>query len=246
MYGDFALVYDRLMAGVDYPAWASRYRELLAERGVEDGALVLEPACGTGSLTVLLARHYRVLPSDSSARMLTVAAQKARQHGLTLTFLKQDMQRLAASRPADALVCACDGVNYLLSGAALKRFFNAANNALKPGGALAFDVSSVYKLREILGKGPQVYRDEGICYLWENAWQERALRLDLSLTVFEKLGDGSWRRIDEEQRQQGWTAEALRAALTECGFGDIRVYGEQGFRKPVPKAHRLYLTAIKS
>ena len=246
MYGDFALVYDRLMAEVDYRAWALHYRALLMERGVKDGALVLEPACGTGSLSVHLAGHYRLLPSDFSAQMLSVAAGKARQHGLNLTFLKQDMQRLEAGRPADAIVCACDGVNYLLTGAALKRFLSAACKALKPGGTLAFDVSTVYKLREVLGKGPLVRRDEDICYLWENFWQERSRRLDLSLTVFERLLDGSWRRIDEEQRQQGWTEETLRAALEANGFEDVRVYGEHTLAKPAPKAHRLHLSAIKS
>lgn len=244
MYADFALVYDRLMADVDYAAWAAHYRALLAQRGVQDGALVLEPACGTGSLTVHLAGMYQVLPSDLSEEMLSIAAEKARRHGLSLTFLRQDLQRLAAVKPADALVCACDGLNYLLTDAALKRFLRAARRALKPGGALAFDVSSVYKLRDVLAKAPQVFRSDDICYLWENAWQESAHRLNLSLTVFTRGQDSSWRRIDEEQRQRGWTEEALRDALAECGFADIRVYGEQTLARPARDAHRLHVTAI--
>ena len=78
MYADFALVYDRLMAEVDYEAWARHYQTLLARNGVAEGAFVLEAACGTGNLSLPLARHYRLQPSDRSPEMLSVAAAKAK------------------------------------------------------------------------------------------------------------------------------------------------------------------------
>ena len=106
MYTDFAGVYDRLMADVDYDAWAMHYRDLLSRCGVTDGAAVLEPACGTGNLSVRLARHYRLQPSDASVEMLSIAAKKARDAGLLLPFVHQDMRRLRAHPPADAVICA--------------------------------------------------------------------------------------------------------------------------------------------
>lgn len=245
MYADFALVYDRLMAEVDYPAWAAHYRRLLSECGVSDGALVLEAACGTGSLTIPLARHYRLLPSDVSEEMLSVAAKKARAAGLTLPFLRQDMRKLSSHKPADAVICGCDGVNYLLGKEALGAFFRSAHQVLKPGGVLAFDLSSRDKLSRVLGQEPQVLRDHDICYIWENAWDEASSLLQLSLSIFARDADGRYTRIEEEQVQQAYTEEELRTALAGAGFTRIQCYGNYTLDKPAANAQRLHITAIK-
>lgn len=245
MYTDFAGVYDRLMADVDYDAWAMYYRDLLSRCGVTNGTAVLEPACGTGNLSVRLARHYRLQPSDASVKMLSIAAKKARDAGLLLPFVHQDMRRLRAHRPADAVICACDGVNYLLTPSALGSFLSAARAALRPGGALAFDVSSVDKLSRVLGSQPQLYRADDICYLWENAWDASSSLLQLSLSIFVRRADGAYDRINEEQTQRGWEEDELRAALSEAGFGSICCYGNFTSSPPQPNAQRLHLTALK-
>lgn len=245
MYGDFALVYDRLMRGVDYEAWAAHYRALLGSSGVKDGALVLETACGTGNLTLLLAKHYKVLPSDASPEMLSVAAQKAKAAGLDLTFVQQDMQRLSVHRKADAVVCACDGVNYLTSDKALSAFFTSAYEALKPGGVLAFDVSTIDKLSRVLGNDPQVERGEEISYIWENAWQENESKLYLSLSLFEKQKDGRYLRIDEEQVQKGWSEQELKAALQKAGFKTTKAFSNFTFSAPRENSQRMHLIAQK-
>lgn len=245
MYADFALVYDRLMAEVDYAAWARHYRDLLATNGVMEGAFVLEAACGTGSLTIPLAQHFRLLPSDLSEDMLSVAAAKARAAGLSLRFLRQDMRALSAHKPADALICGCDGVNYLLDDQALRDFFRSAHQVLKPGGVLAFDLSSRDKLSRVLGSGPQVLRETDICYIWENAWEEEGSLLHMSLAIFLREQDGRYLRINEEQTQRAYTEEELRSALQEEGFTKINCYGNYTTRKPAHNAQRLHITAIK-
>ncbi len=245
MYSDFALVYDQLMKEVDYDAWGEHYHALLERYGVKDGALVMETACGTGNLTLRLARRYQVLPSDLSPEMLTIAAGKAKSSGLNLTFLQQDMQKLSAHKKADAIICACDGVNYLLSKDALSAFFDSAYKALKPGGVLAFDVSTVDKLRRVLGSAPQVHKERDICYIWENAWQEKESRLHLSLSLFVRQKEGSYRRIDEEQVQRGWMEEELISALLKAGFTKPRAYGNFTFQKPRANSQRMHLVAQK-
>ena len=245
MYADFAAVYDRLMADVDYDTWAAHYRQLLSQNGVKDNALVLEAACGTGNLTIRLARDFRVLPSDMSEEMLTIAAAKARANGLSLTFLKQDMRALKAHRLADAIVCGCDGVNYLLDDHSLKAFFSSAHAALKPGGVLAFDVSNYDKLSRVLGNAPQILREEDICYIWENAFDSKTNLLHLSLSIFVKDKAVRYQRIEEEQTQRAYTQDVLQAALTEAGFGNIQCFGNFTLSKPAKNAQRLHFTAIK-
>jgi len=245
VYGDFARVYDRLMRDVDYGAWGAHYRKLLEQAGVPRGGRVLEGACGTGNMTMELAGHYSVTPGDASEEMLSVAARKARQAGLSPAFTRQDLRALAAHRPADAVVCACDGVNYLLTPRDLRRFLLSAYRALKPGGALAFDLSSHFKLSRLLPKAPQVLLEEDIAYVWLSRWDQRAQRLHMELSVFARRTDGAFDRLVERQAQRGWSRGEIEAALRQAGFGSVRCYGNLTLRAPGPQARRLHFLAKK-
>jgi cyclopropane fatty-acyl-phospholipid synthase-like methyltransferase len=246
MYQDFAAVYDRLMSRVDYPAWAARYVKLLDLAGVKQGGNVLEAACGTGNLSIHLAKQYRLTAGDISQEMLSRAVVKARAQGLQIPFLRQDMRSLQAHRLQDAVIAGCDGVNYLLTPEDLRRFLSSAFHVLKPGGALAFDVSTSYKLRRVLGNKPQVLQEDDICYLWENAWQPQGRKLHMSLAVFVLQPEGTWQRVDETQVQRAWTVAQLRRALASHGFGEIQVFGEHGLLPPAAKDQRIYVLAVKT
>lgn len=138
MYGDFAGMYDPLMKDVDYDSWAEY---LLRFMGAEK-LRVTDCACGTGEITLRLARAGHIMTGvDISGDMLRIASEKARRAALKIPFVEQDMRKLALHRPQDAIICACDGVNYLDSLKAAEEFFEAANAALKVGGLLLFDIS---------------------------------------------------------------------------------------------------------
>ncbi len=245
MYGDFARVYDRLMADVDYDAWAEFYHGLLSASGVPEMGTVLEAACGTGSMTVRLARRYRVLPGDLSGEMLTLAADKARGQGLDLNFLCQDMRCLQAHRPVDAVISACDGVNYLLGEGDLRRFLRTANSVLKPGGAIAFDISSAQKLTKVLGDRPRIQKEKDICYFWENRWNGRSRRLLMQLSIFIMRFDGAWDLIEETQTQRAWEKEEIIRALRAEGFSSIRCDIGRDFSPSAHKGQRLHFCAEK-
>ncbi len=245
MYGDFASVYDRLMGEVDYPAWAAHYQGLMAARGVPPGARVLEAACGTGSLSIPLAGHYQLLPGDISQEMLSRAALKARDLGLQLPFVSQDMRSLSAHRPVEAVVCGCDGVNYLLTKTDLRRFLESAYGVLAPGGVIAFDLSSFYKLSQTLANNTLGLQEGDIRYLWQNAWQPRSRLLSLQLSIFVRQPEGLWRLIEENQTQRAWQQEEITQALEATGFEHIACYGGLSLKKPASKDQRLHFAAQK-
>ena len=244
LYTAFASVYDRLMANVDYPAWAAYYRELLRLKGVESGA-VCECACGTGNLTLPLAKTYEMTGADCSGDMLAVAADKARRAGLDIPFVQMDMRDLALHRPVDGVLCTCDGVNYLESAREAAAFFLAAHRALRPGGALIFDVSTPYKLEHLLGNG-FLGEDEGdIAYLWQNRFHSRGCRVEMRLVIFRREEDGTYVRIEEEQTQYGHSKAALKQELQAAGFTQIDVYGDRTLQAPAPMEKRWHIAAVK-
>ena len=244
-YKAFAGLYDALMDDVDYDAWAGYYMALIRRMGVEPRTLC-DCACGTGAMSVRFARYgLRVTGVDLSGDMLELARQKALQNGLQVMFVRQDMCALALPRPVDALVCACDGVNYLLDDDRLRAFFTRARESLKPGGALAFDISSAFKLKNTLGDN-FFGEDRGdIAYLWSNRFDGATDTVTMDLTFFTREGDGRYRRFDELHVQKAHEPEHLLALLAECGFAGARAYGDRRFDPPTPDEARIHIAAIR-
>lgn len=245
MYEGFAAVYDGLMAGVDYEAWADYYIELARRHGVpvRRGA---DCACGTGNLTLPLAARGLVMTGlDASMDMLRVAGQKARAQGLQIPFVRQDMRRLLLHRPMDAMFCACDGVNYLTHAADVQAFFRAAYQALRPGGGLFFDVSTEDKLAHRLGDNCLGEDGEAVSYLWQNHYDPKTRTLQMDLTFFLRREDGLYTRFIETHFQRAHQAQELAAWLQEAGFRDVSVYGNRTLRAPQAGAERIHLAAIR-
>ncbi|MFH1513548.1 MAG: class I SAM-dependent methyltransferase [Bacillota bacterium] len=244
VYAAFASVYDRLMADVDYPAWAAFYRTLLLKRGITGGA-VCECACGTGSLTLLLQKHYEMTGVDISGEMLAIAAGKARRAGLSIPFVQTDMRSFSLHRPADGVLCTCDGVNYLPNEREVARFFRAAHQALRPGGALIFDVSTPYKLKTILGSHSVGEDAEDVAYLWQNKFYMKDCRVEMRLSIFKREEGGRYARIVEEQTQYGYTWPVLQTLLSAEGFTDISLYGDRILDAPKATERRFHIAATK-
>ena len=123
-----------------------------------------------------------------------------------------------------AVVCACDGVNYLLTKKDVGAFFDSAFAALKPNGAMLFDVSSAYKLECVLG-GQTYGEDTSECaYLWQNAFDPESRLIEMNLSFFVPDGAGKYTRFTERHVQRAHTVEELLEALDKNGFSKCRAY----------------------
>ena len=89
-YGKFAGVYDQLMLDVPYGQIAELIdREIKVQK--LNNRIVLDLACGTGTLTGLLCQKgYEMIGADSSTEMLI----KAREKNPGVLFLNQPMEEL--------------------------------------------------------------------------------------------------------------------------------------------------------
>ena len=244
-YEAFAELYDALMDDVDYDAWARYYLRLIDQTGVSPRTLC-DCACGTGSLSVRFAeRGLRVTGVDLSGEMLSRAQAKARSFGVQAMFVRQDMCQLQLPRPVDALVCGCDGVNYLLDDERLNAFFSAVRSALKPSGAFAFDISSKWKLSHTLGDNFFGEDRDDVTYLWFNHYDPDRQTATMELTFFTREGDDLYRRFDETHVQKAHDPAHLVSLLEANGFSNIRVYGDRTLEAPGPEAPRIHFAAAR-
>jgi len=241
-YRDLAILYDDMMEDVDYDRWSEGILHHLRGRKT-----VADVACGTGALTLRLARAgCRVTGIDLSADMLMVAQEKARKARLKVPFVCQDARKLALMRPAEAVTMCCDGVNYLISPEDVAACFQRVYAALKPGGLFLFDVSSPYKLEQQLGSQFYGMTKEDVCYLWKNTFDPRRRLVTMDITFFVREQGDFYRRFDEAHVQRAHTPEELTAALANAGFRRIRCMGDLLTEEaPAPHCQRLYFTAEK-
>ena len=233
------------MADVDYTGWARFYHTLMERYGVARGR-VCECACGTGSLTIPLSRMGNQMTGvDLSADMLFEASQKARKTGAMIPFVKQDMRSLHLHRQMDAILCTNDGLNYLKDAAEITDFFRAAWVALRPGGGLFMDVSTPYKLENVLGDHFIGDETEDIAYLWQNRYNRAHAYVDLNLAIFVRQKDETYLRIGESQRQYAHSAQRITELLEAVGYTDVCVFADKKLQAPVPHELRWFISARK-
>lgn len=245
-YNFLAGCYDELTYDVDYPAWADYIEAHFQRRGIP-GNTVLDLACGTGSLTLELAkRGYEMIGVDLSADMLDIAADKCRNvDGTPPLFLCQSMDKLDLYGTIDACVCCLDSVNYVTQPQKLRRAFQRVHLFLMPGGLFLFDINTPAKL---IGLDGQVFLDEteDTYCVWRAEYSKRRRVCSYFMDLF-RLDEetGLWARGEELHEEYAYTPEELIQYLSEAGFRDIRQYGNLKMRAPKQGEDRIFFVARK-
>ena len=248
-YEALARVYDRLSGDVDYAAFADLYEKIFRREGLSP-QLVLDLGCGTGILTLLLAkRGYDMIGVDGSDEMLSRAYQRKYEEGAAnVLFLQQDMRAFELYGTVGAVVSSLDCMNYLTEEKDLEKCFSLVHNYLDPNGVFIFDVNTPYKFKHVYGDHAYILEDEdedGACYCgWQNEYDEQTGLCRFYLSVFAEDENGRYRRYDEEQTEKCYDKETLVRALTAAGFGDIRIYGGTDMEAPTDETERWFITAI--
>jgi ubiquinone/menaquinone biosynthesis C-methylase UbiE len=240
MYEDFAHVYDRFMPETPYHKWTAYINDALKGIGART---VLDLACGTGSVTIPLARlGYDMTAVDLSADMLSEARMKADEAGLDVLFLMQDMRRLDLYDTVDAAVCCCDALNYLLDEKDLLTAFKRVALFLNEGGVFIFDISTEYKYKEILGCNTFTETVEGASYFWRNDYDEATGFNDYD--IFFLVNDPPM-RFNEQHRQRCYSVDAITALLNEAGFTVTQICDDYSCDPPKNDSERLTFVAVK-
>lgn len=245
MYGEMAQYYDELTTDVPYAAMAD-YIERLFLRFGRKPALLLELACGTGSMTKEMAQKgYEIIAVDASSDMLTLAREKLEGITPQPLLLCQRMEKLNLYGAVDGVISCLDSVNYLSTQKALEQAFARVGQYLEEGGLFIFDLHTKHKLSRLASE-TYVRETENVLCLWQSDWNEasRLARFYLDFFVREK-GD-LYRRFSEIHTERAHTLEEIDQALALGGMKRLAALGERKMRPAQDTDDRIYIVAQKT
>ena len=245
-YGDFARFYDRFTQNVNYPARA-RYFDAIIQKYNPDAKLLLDLACGTGSLSFELEEYgYDIVAVDNSYEMLSVAAEKRGKLESDVLFLCQEMSELDLFGTIDATVCSLDSINHILDEQELLDVFKKVALFSNRGAVFVFDVNTVYKHRQILGDKCFVYEKGDTFCTWQNSLCDDGVTVDISLDFFDKVPEkGLYARYSTDFSERAYEIDELKNLLSQSGFEIKAVFDDDSFLPLHRDSQRAIIVAKK-
>jgi len=246
IYREFARFYAR----GPYPEYSRTMSQLLPrvlERFGAKPETVLDFACGEGTFAVELARRgYRVTGVDLSPEMLELAREKAREAGVMVEFLQQDMRSLDLPGGFDLVTCWYDSLNYLLlEYEDLERTFANVAEVLNPGGLFISDMNTRYGLAVGWQRHPAyVEQDtEDLFEVHRPSYDYEQDIATLRITGFVREGE-VWHKVDEVHRERAYTLAQIRGALERAGLEELACWGSlREMAPPKPDSGRVWFVA---
>jgi SAM-dependent methyltransferase len=127
--------YDQLFAGTDQDLafWISQAKK--------QGDPVLELACGTGRVTIVLAREgFKVTGIDNSEAMLNEARRKSSEAGVSVEWIEADMRDFYLGKTFSLIILPANALCHLLTLADFEACLASVKKHLVDGGKFILDV----------------------------------------------------------------------------------------------------------
>ncbi len=241
-YEGLAKIYDFMMSGVDYDAWAE-YALKAAKRFGNDPETVLDLACGTGSTTLPLAkRGLKATGLDLSSAMLKIAARKAADAGLDAAFIEGNMLNLDFERLFDLIVSFQDGINYLTGEGDFERLAAAVDGCLVPGGLFMFDLNRVDHYSD---SETTVVELDDMTLIYENQYDERRRIWHIHLIGFVKEGE-LYRKFDEVHEEKNHDLKDVERSLNAHHMEIMKVWKMFYEEDATDETNRVFVIAKKT
>ncbi len=241
-YTAFAEFYDSLTENIDYKEIAEYYHRLNEKFGGTKGIL-LDLACGTGSLSVIFSRMgYDVIGVDISEEMLSIAVSKEHEG---IEYLCQSMTELDMFGTIDGTVCSLDSINHLDGIEDVRKTFEKVSLFSNKGALFMFDVNTLYKHKEILGDNTFVYDMENVYCVWQNEYAGEG-KTDIYLDFFaEDKDSGLYERYSDDFTETAYPTDIIEKMLIEAGFEVCACYEYLTENKPTDESEKLTFVARK-
>lgn len=243
-YGIFAEFYDELTKNVEYEKRADHLNELIIKHGGKQKGVLLDLACGTGSLSFELEKlGYDIIAIDNSIEMLNVAMNKKFENDSSIQFIKQDMREIELYSDVDVTVCALDSLNHLESLSDVKKVFDAVYKYTAPEGLFIFDMNTEYKHTKILADNTFVFDTDDVYCVWQNSCKNSIVSIYLDFFVPNE--DGTFERYSEDFTEKAYPIDSIKSELNKTGFEILNIYDGDSFEEIKPDSQRIIFIVCK-
>lgn len=240
---NFWLNYGPIM--FDTQRWAEAptvAEEICKIAGLTEGSSILDAGCGPGRISVELAlKKLAVTGVDLMQPFLDAAAESAKDEGVTIELIKDDLRTFTTNRQFDAAVNLYTSFGYCDSIEEDTEILKHIGATVKDGGFFIMECLS----REI------AVRD-----FTEGEWFERAGKTVLTEFSVEGAWEGlrsKWvlidnktgQRIEHQFVQRLYSAVELRRIILDSGFSSCEIYGDFDFSPYNEKARTMVLICRK-
>lgn len=240
---NFWLNYGPIM--FDTQRWAEAptvAEEICKIAGLTEGSSILDAGCGPGRISVELAlKKLAVTGVDLMQPFLDAAAESAKDEGVTIELIKDDLRTFTMNRQFDAAVNLYTSFGYCDSIEEDTEILKHIGATVKDGGFFIMECLS----REI------AVRD-----FTEGEWFERAGKTVLTEFSVEGAWEGlrsKWvlidnktgQRIEHQFVQRLYSAVELRRIILDSGFSSCEIYGDFDFSPYNEKARTMVLICRK-
>jgi SAM-dependent methyltransferase len=221
---------------VDRP-WADRTEaeidRALAMMRPEEGARVLDLACGTGRHSIELARRgFSVLGVDIASDLLEIAAGEAERLSVDgAEFREADLRTLDLEPEFDLVLNLNDGaVGYFETEQENHRTFEVISSALRPGGGNLMQLPNVLYAENHLPQKTWI-EGEGMVELIDHRWDRRSRFLEGATTPI-VFGDQVGKPEPIPFRQRLYSVEELTELYESVGMRLANVFRGNGKPRP--------------
>ncbi len=242
IYDRYAEIYDR-SGQVGFSLRMIPYLQQLLEQHGCRGRIMLDLACGTGTIAVAFAEQgWRVYGVDASAAMLAQARAKSAEAGAGLLLSQQDMRSFTLPERVDLVTCLFDSLNYLLAVEDLQQTFARVAAYLKPGGLFICDMNTIWALEEIWDHNTYFQDGEELSIIMQSEYSDESHTVAVKVVAFVGC-DGRYERIEETHCERGYHERTVSAAMERAGLTVLARYEAFGFDPPSSRSPRILWVA---
>jgi SAM-dependent methyltransferase len=240
LYAHVASFYDALMYSIPYADWVDYVERLWRIHSVTPRR-VLDLACGTGTVSILLAkRGYQVVGVDRSEPMLAEARRKAAAAGVDIQFYCQNAAELKLKDKFDACICLYDSLNYILDDESLLAAFRGVRRSLRPEGMFLFDLNSLYSFQmELFSQASSPGATVG--YDWHSHFDPTCRVADIQMH-FEPPNGAPF---DIVHYERAYLVEEILSLLRKARFRLVEMYDAYSLLPPGRYSERIFYLAQK-
>lgn len=245
-YSVLAEVYDEVMSQVDYEAWADFIHEIIVVHHPE-AKTILELACGTGGLTLELAKMngFEITATDKSPQMVAKAKEKTATSKSAITFTEADFLNIQLNKQFDVIFSVFDSVNYLRSEQNILKMLEQVRSVMKPNALYIFDFTTPLNSLEAINflNNREGTTQSGWHYSRKSTYDSKQKIHYNNFDIKKRIDDGQTvvQHFSEKHKQRTYTLAEMETIVAESRFTIKAKYGEFDMQAADNNSHRITL-----